>query len=176
MKKVLESIILNAKDAYKESVIIDNEKLQDLLLTILTDSKKLQELKEDESTTNLNKENEDKVSTRYTYDQVQDITKIQVKLAKEEISYKLAEEEIIKISPTFPIHNIKQYNKRVKNSLKGIGEHGFAFPSNWAKALIEETNNNPLVIQAFKLQQKLYLEKDGKVNKKLEEVLNSIEV
>lgn len=120
--------------------------------------------------------NPKKVSTRYTYEQVQAITKIQVKLAREEIPLRVAEEEIMQIAPTFPIHNLKQYNKRVKNYLIGIGEHGFGFPSNWAKALLEETNNNSLVLQAFKRQQELYLEKEGRINQKLEKLLNSIEV
>jgi hypothetical protein len=176
MNNIIESIILNTKKAYKESIVIDNEKLQDLLLTILTDSKKLQELKEEEIMNISNIKNKEKVSTRYTYEQVQAITKIQLQLAQEKIPLRAAEEEILKISSTFPIHNLKQYNKRVKNYLNGIGEHGFGFPSNWAKALLEETNNNSLVIQAFRKQQELYLEKEGRINKKLDEILNSIEV
>ena len=57
----------------------------------------------------------------------------------------------------------------------GIGTYGFAFPSNWAKALLEATNNDKLVLQAFRQQQDLYLKKDGRINKNLEKILNSIE-
>lgn len=173
MNEVIDSIILNTKEAYKQSVVIDNEKLQDLLLTILTDSKKLQSLKEEELINNpkVNKEN---LSTRYTYEQVQAITKIQVNLAREEISLSTAISEILKISSTFPVQHLKQYNKRVISYLNGIGEYGFAFPSNWAKALLEETNNNSLVVQAFRKQQELYLEKEGRINQKLEKLLNNL--
>ena len=43
MKTITENILDNAKKAYKESVIIDNTVIQELLLSILTDVKRLQE-------------------------------------------------------------------------------------------------------------------------------------
>ncbi len=43
MKNIIESILDNAKKAYKESVMIDNIVIQELLLSILTDAKRLQE-------------------------------------------------------------------------------------------------------------------------------------
>lgn len=95
-------------------------------------------------------------------------------MAKEIISLRVAEEEILKVSSTFPVHNLRQYNKRMKSYLSGIGEHGFAFPSNWARALLKETNNNPLVVKAFRQQQALYLEKENRINKKLEDLLDSL--
>jgi 3D (Asp-Asp-Asp) domain-containing protein len=174
MNRIIESIILNTKKAYKESIVIDNEKLQDLLLTILTDSKKLEELKENEMATNTNINSKEKTSTRYTYDQVKAITKIQVQLAHEKMSLSVAENEVTKIASSFPIQHLKQYNTRVISYLNGIGQHGFAFPSNWAKALLEETNNDPLVVKAFRQQQELYLEKENRINQKLENILNSI--
>ena len=43
MKSNLENIISNVKKCYKESILIENEKLQDLLLTTLTQLKKIEE-------------------------------------------------------------------------------------------------------------------------------------
>ncbi len=59
--------------------------------------------------------------------------------------------------------------------MNGVGSYGFAFPSNWAKALLEATNNNALVVKAFREQQKLYSEKDGRINEKLQALLDSID-
>ncbi len=177
MKKVVESIFLNTKEAYKESIVIDNEKLQDLLIVILADAKKLQELLEEDKgdikvDTN---EKEKSVSTRYTYEQVKAITHIQLELARETMPIEAAEREVLKIASTFPIHNLRQYNKRLKEYLNGVGSYGFAFPSNWAKALLEATNNNVLVVKAFREQQELYSEKDGRINEKLQTLLDSID-
>jgi len=44
MKKITDNIIENAKKAYKESILIDNTTIQDLVLTIITETKKLQEI------------------------------------------------------------------------------------------------------------------------------------
>lgn len=174
MNELVESIFLKTKDAYKESVVIDNEKLQDILITILADVKKLKDLSEEIEYSIPTTHSKEKVSTRYTYDQVKGITKIQVQLAKDLISFSTAEDEILNISSTFPVRHLKQYNKRLKNYLSGIGEHGFGFPSNWAKALLEETHNDPLVVKAFRHQQELYLKKQNRVNKKLEAVLDNL--
>jgi len=174
MKEVIESISKNTKEAYRESIVIDNEKLQELLITILADAKKLSILIEENKDINMNTDKKSNVSTRYTYEQVKAITKIQLDLARDVISLEVAEREVLRIANTFPIHNLKQYNKRLKNYLNGIGEYGFAFPSNWAKALLEETNNDRLVIQAFEKQQDLYFQKDGRINEKLEALLKSI--
>jgi len=176
MKKIVGNIFLNTKEAYKESIVIDSEKLQDLLITILADAKKLQELLE-ESRGDIkvtNSEKEKSISTRYTYEQVKAITNIQLELARETMHIEAAEREVLKIAPTFPIHNLRQYNKRLKEYLNGVGSYGFAFPSNWAKALLEATNNDILVVKAFRQQQELYSEKDGRINEKLEVLLNSI--
>ena len=173
MTKVIDKLIENTKKAYKESILIDNTILQDLLLEILTDSKKLQEKLDNLSVDN----GEEIVGTkkkRYTYEQVKAITKIQLQLAKEEITIDTANREILKIANHFPVHNLVQYNKRLKKALDGIGEYGFAFPSNWAKALLEITNNNPMVVKALREQQRLYREKDGRIKQTLEDLLNGI--
>jgi len=171
MNKLIENIFKNTKEAYKESIIIDNEKIQDLLFTVLEDVKKLENILDDDHSAK-------KVTTRkkttYTEYQVKEITKIQLKLAKGELSRQAAENEILKISPTYPVHNLNMYNKSIQQYLNGVGVYGFAFPANWAKALLEETDNNPLVIKAFREQQSLYLEKDGRINKKLDDLLNSL--
>ena len=175
MEDVINSVFKNTKAAYKESVMVDNEKLQDLLILILADVKKLEYLNNEEKINST--VGEKKVSgkkTTYTNEQVSSITKIQLKLARKEISFEEAEDEILKVSPTFPVQHLVQYNKRVQKYLAGGGEYGFAFPSNWAKALLKETNNNPLVIKALKEQQALYLEKDNYINKKLASILNGL--
>ena len=173
MIKVMDTLIENTKKAYKESVLMDNTILQDLLLEILTDSKKLQEKLENISIDKGQKSERAK-KKRYTYEQVKEITKIQLRLAKEEITIDVAGREILKIADHFPVHNLVQYSKRYKKALDGIGEYGFAFPSNWAKALLESTNNNPLVVKALREQQRLYREKDGRINQTLEDLLNGL--
>lgn len=171
MNEKLEKIVFNVKECYKESVLIENNKLQDILLNTLTDLKLLEK-----SIMNADKERntKDTTSKRYTYEQVKAITKIQLKLAKELISYNVAEREILDIASSFPVHNIRQYNKRLKSTLAGVGTYGFAFPSNWAKALLEETNCDSNVINAFEEQQSLYFEKDGRRNEKLDKLLKDI--
>ncbi len=172
MNKIIESLFKNTKEAYKESVVIDNEKLQDLLIVVLADVKKLEDFIDAEYKTT--KQIRSRKKTTYTEEQVSKITKIQLELARNKLSLKVAEDEILKVSPTFPIQHLISYNKRIQKYLTGIGEYGFAFPANWAKALLEETNNNPLVIKAFREQQALYLEKDGYINKKLDYLLNNL--
>ncbi len=172
MNEVIESIFKNTKAAYKESVIIDNEKLQDLLILVLADVKKLEDLID--KNYKVTKQVNSGRRTTYTQEQVSKITKIQLRLARDEISLNGAEDEILKVSPTFPIQHLASYNARMQKYLLGIGEYGFAFPSNWAKALIEETNYSPLVIKAFREQQALYLARDGRINQRLDDLLNSL--
>lgn len=171
MNEKIEKIFINLKECYKESVLIENEKLQDILLNTLTDIRLLEE-----TINNIKKDSDFKVSKnkRYSYEQVKEITKIQLDFAKDKISSTVAEREILKVASNFPIHNIRQYNKRLKSTLAGVGTYGFAFPSNWAKALLEETNNDSNVINAFKEQQNLYFDKDGRRNEKLDELLKGL--
>ena len=173
MKEVIENIVIKTKQAYKQSVIIDNEELQDLLLEILTDIKQIEivEEKKENMTAKVDVGNK---KPRYTYEEVKDIMVVQVRLAKDLISLADASSDILKISDRFPIRNLVQSNKRIKNKLVGIGEYGFAMSSNWAKALLAVTDNNPMVIKALREQQRLYLEKDGSNNRTLEEVLNGL--
>jgi len=171
MKELIENVFNNTKEAYKESIILDNEKIQDLLFLVLDDIRRLENILD---TSHSIKQMETSRKTTYTEDQVRKITKIQLCLAKNELSTQAAEDKILKVSPTFPVQHLNSYNKRMQKYLEGTGEYGFAFPSNWAKALLEETNNNPLVIKAFKEQQSLYLNKDGRINKKLDDLLNSL--
>lgn len=51
MKEIIDNIMENAKKAYKESIIIDNIVIQDLILTIITETKKLQEIPKKELNT-----------------------------------------------------------------------------------------------------------------------------
>jgi hypothetical protein len=171
MDNKLEKIILNIKDCYKESVLIDNELMQDKLLNILTELKQLEEFIMNKPV--VEEQNEVK-SKRYSYEQVKAITKIQLELAKDQIPSHVAEREILKIAPNFPTHNLRQYNKLMKQRLSGIGVYGLRIPSNWAKALLEETNNDKLVTQALNEEQDLYFEKEGRRNDKLDKLLKEV--
>ena len=53
----------------------------------------------------MQKENSSK-SNRYTNDQIKEILKIRIELAKELISCEIAERETLKIVPTYPVHNL----------------------------------------------------------------------
>ena len=125
-------------------------------------------------TTKIMKKTSTNSNKRYLYEQVRQITKIQIELAKDKISYEVAEREILKISSQFPVHNLRKYNKLLKQRLNGIGVYYFSLPSNWAKALLEETNNDKLVIQALNEEQDLYSKKTGIRNKRLDELLNNL--
>ena len=122
----------------------------------------------------MQKENSSK-SNRYTNDQIKEILKIRIELAKEMISCEIAERETLKIIPTYPVHNLNYDAKRMQKTLVGIGEYGFGCPANWAQALLEITSGEERaqIFKALKEQQRLYLKKDGKNNKKLEKVLQA---
>jgi hypothetical protein len=166
----MNNIILNientAKEAYKESIVIGNDKLQNLLINILTSIKMLPSITEKEA------KKDKQTKKRYSYEQVLLITKVQIRLAKEYISLEEAKKEILQIADFFPVHNLPAYNKRLQSYLNGIGMYGFAMPTNWAKALLEETNNSKEVLQALSQQQKLYMEKDGANNKRLTRLIS----
>ena len=116
-------------------------------------------------------------SNRYTNDQIKEILKIRIELAKELISCEIAERETLKIVPTYPVQNLISDAKRMQKTLVGMGEYGFGYPANWAQALLEITSGEERaqIFKALKEQQRLYLEKDGKNNKKLEKVLQAAE-
>ena len=122
----------------------------------------------------MQKENSSK-SNRYTNDQIKEILKIRIELAKELISCEIAERETLKIVPTYPVQNLISDAKRMQKTLVGIGEYGFGYPANWAQALLEITSGEERaqIFKALKEQQRLYLEKDGKKNKKLDKVLQA---
>jgi hypothetical protein len=170
MNNIINNIEDTAKEIYKESVIIGNDKLQNLTINILTSIKIL-------SSTEIGEQKKDKkTKKRYSYEEVLAITKVQIKLANNLIDIDDAEEEILNIAVFFPVHNLSTYNKRLQSYLKGVGQYGFAMPTNWAKALLEETKNNKEihknVLQALSQQQSLYLKKDGANNKKLTRLIS----
>ena len=74
----------------------------------------------------MQKENSSK-SNRYTNDQIKEILKIRIELAKELISCEIAERETLKIVPIYPAHNLKFYTNQMRKTLAGIGEYGFGF-------------------------------------------------
>jgi len=170
MNNIINNIEDTMKEIYKESVIIENNKIQNLAINILTSIKML-------SNTEIDEQKKDKqTKKRYSYKEVLAITKVQIKLANDLIDINDAEKEILNIAAFFPVHNLSTYNKRLQSYLKGTGQYGFAMPTNWAKALLEETKSNKEihknVLQALSQQQSLYMEKDGTNNKKLTRLIS----
>ena len=58
MKEILNKILDNAKVAYKESVVIENSKIEDKLLSILSDTKHLLDMMENEPKTTISTKKE----------------------------------------------------------------------------------------------------------------------
>ena len=169
LNKEIDCAIENIRKSYKLSVLLNNIELEKYLLDTLSILNNIKNGNEEM----MLKSNNKKKKNRYTYSEVRAITKIQLQLSKGEIPLESAEREVEKIVNTFPIHNLNQYNKRVTNLLNGIGEYGLGMPSNWAKALLEETNYDKNVVNGLKEQQRLYREKDGKANKRIDKLLNN---
>jgi len=168
LNEQIDSAIENVRKSYRLSILLDNTELESYLLDTLSILNNIKNGSEE-----MMLEFNNKKKNRYTYNEVRAITNIQLQLSKGEIPLESAEREVQKIVNTFPIHNLSQYNKRVTNLLNGIGEYGLGMPSNWAKALLEETNYDINVINGLKEQQRLYREKDGKANKRIDELLEN---
>ena len=114
---------------------------------------------------------------KYTQQQCEEIIKIYIEIVNNKSSEIEAKEKLKKISALYPIDNKSHFKQKiewVKSYLAGKGKFGYGFPANWAKAFLEVTNYNPLVIKALKEQQELYLKKKGKNNKKLEKLLENL--
>ena len=111
---------------------------------------------------------------KYSYQQMLGIIDVIINCAQERISNRQAEQKILTIHSGYPVHNLKQEKRKANDYLSGKGWYGYSYPAGWAKAFIEVTNNDSLVIKALREQQKLYLEKDGSFNNKLEEILNNL--
>ena len=110
---------------------------------------------------------------RYTDQEVKKITKIQLDMVNNKIPFEAGERSILMVHPEFPVRNLKSYNKNLGKYLSGVGCYGpKSLPANWAKALLEATNYNSNVIQALKQQQNLYLQRDGKINNRLAQLLD----
>ena len=76
-------------------------------------------------------------SNRYTNDQIKEILKIRIELAKGLISCEMAERETLKIAPAYPVHNLNSDAKRMQKTLAGIGQYYLSYPANWAQVLLE---------------------------------------
>ena len=111
---------------------------------------------------------------KYNDEQCFEIINTYIDTVEERITYTQAENRILAIAKDFPIHNLSGHLRRVRKYLSGKGEYGQRYPANWAMAFLKATNNNPLVIKALKEQEALYLEKDGKCNGKLKELLENL--
>ena len=108
---------------------------------------------------------------KYSSSEVLEITNIQLMMVNDSLPLEAACRRVLEIAPSFPVHNLNSYTSRMRKYLSGVGEYGYAYPANWAQALIEATGENKLVIDAFKQQQQLYLEKEGRSNQKLAAIL-----
>ena len=112
---------------------------------------------------------------RYTNDEVKQITQIQLAMVKNEMSYTEGEHSVLNIHSKFPVHNLQSYNNNLKKYLSGLGCYGpRSLPANWAKALLEATNNNSMIIQALNHQQELYLQNTGRNNRRLNHILQNL--
>jgi len=67
---------------------------------------------------------------RYTHEEVKAITEVQVKFAKDLIPFEVASRNILNISDRFPVHNLMQYDKQMKDRLEGTTKYGLAIPAN----------------------------------------------
>ena len=114
--------------------------------------------------------------TKYNHNQLLEIMKACVDFIEGRIDYESAEKNVMSAAEDYPIHNLRRQINQTRKYLSGKGIYGFSNPANWAKAFIEVTNNNHSVIDALEEQQRLYLEKDGKKNMKLEEILKGASV
>ena len=57
-------------------------------------------------------------SNHYTNDQIKEILKIRIELAKELISCEIAKRETLKIAPTYPVYNLNSDAKRIQKLLR----------------------------------------------------------
>lgn len=112
--------------------------------------------------------------SKYSYEQMLKIMKILIDCDDGEIPTKTAAIQVLEAAPTYPIHNLNKELSKVKKYRSGRGAYGYSYPAGWSKAFIEVTSKDPNVINALKEQQKLYQEKDGSFNNKLQDVLNNL--
>lgn len=111
---------------------------------------------------------------KYSYEQMLGIMNAYIDCVEGRAEREVARKNVLTIAKDFPIHNFDQELKKVSDYLSGKGWYGYSYPSGWAKAFIEVTNQNPNVIKALREQQRLYFEKDGKFNNKLQDVLDNL--
>ena len=107
----------------------------------------------------------------YTHQNLVDLISLCIRHINDELSYEETESQVLYVIPSYPVKRLKQEIYRLRKVLEGKGRYGLSYPANWFAAILEVTDNSDSVIQAAIEQQSAYLEKDGKVNKKLEQLL-----
>jgi excinuclease UvrABC ATPase subunit len=117
--------------------------------------------------------------TKYTDEQVNQISRLKVDYVNNIISGEELINSVLAVAKDYPNprSNIIADAKRFGRYMKGHGEYGHALPANWARGLLDVTNNDLLVIKALKEQQQLYKNKNkrGKVNETLDAVIENAE-
>ena len=111
---------------------------------------------------------------KYYHQNLVDLIGLCVRHIDGELTYTETEARAKVVVPLYPSKRLKQEINRFKNILEGRGSYGFRYPANWFKAIFEVTNNSENAVKAAKEQQSAYLEKDGKVNKRLDLLLDSL--
>lgn len=142
MKKILNNILENSKLAYKKSVLLENNELESLILTIITDTKSLIDKKEENI---INK--------------------------KGFIQKRTEEEEIERVKKKIPswFKNPNQYNHKIlvaymklsNNNSNAVKIKDLEIKSNFEDSKTFQSNFNQMKIISYKNHGKVFTENDG---------------
>ena len=108
---------------------------------------------------------------KYSHQNLVDLIRLCIRQIDGELSYEETESQALYVIPSYPVKRLRQEIYRLTKVLEGKGDYGFSYPANWFAAILEVTDNSGSVIQAASEQQSAYLEKDGRANKKLDQIL-----
>lgn len=173
MIEVLNRILENSKESYRESIVIDNKLIEDNLLSIISDSKYLIDMLENSKSTKVR----DTMNTD-NRSESEEIERIHRRIPlwlnrphqynhKILVTYMMLSNQnetpisVSLLEKNCNIEDSSKFNSHY-NGMKSISE------KNHGKVFTEENNNVKLwepisefVINEFKKQQELYLEKEG---------------
>lgn len=112
--------------------------------------------------------------TKYTHEQRLQVLGVCKDCADGKLPLSLAEKRVRSLVPSYPVQNIGGEISRFKKYRSGQGAYGYAYPATWAKALLELTGNDPRIVAALREQQDLYYAHDGRRNRTLERLLDTL--
>jgi hypothetical protein len=112
--------------------------------------------------------------TKYTHEQRLQVLGVCKDCADGQLPLSLAEKRVRSLVPSYPVENLSGEISRLKKYCSGKGAYGHAYPATWAKALLELTGYDPRVVTALREQQELYYARDGRKNRTLERLLDSL--